>query len=381
MSTRLDQRLPSILRVLLAAAGLIAGGQCAAQYAWHTPPGFPAPRVPADNPMSQARVTLGCRLFFDPRLSITGHYSCASCHRPERAFTDGRTLAVGATGDVVRRNAMSLTNVAYNTAFTWASDRLITLEDQMAQPLFSTHPVEMGLTQGADALPPSLTRNDEYTSAFALAFPGEREPATMRNAIKAIAAFERTLISGRSNFDRYVFDDDRTALDEKARRGMALFFSERVGCVACHSGFNFAGPVAHERNTETQSAFANTALYNVDGKGAYPPADTGLAEVTRRAQDMGKFRVPTLRNVELTAPYMHDGSIVTLDEVVDHYARGGRQSPNGGGSNPYKDRAVRPIALSAEEKRDLVAFLGSLTDREFVSVERYACGRRANAAQ
>src|SRR5262245_57041313 len=160
MSKRLDQRLPGILRPFLAAAAIIAGGQCAAQYTWHTPPGFPAPRVPADNPMSQAKITLGCRLFFDSRLSITGNYSCASCHRPERAFTDGRALAIGATGDVVRRNAMSLTNVAYSTAFTWGSDRVITLEDQMAQPLFSRHPVEMGLMEGSESLPASLAQDD-----------------------------------------------------------------------------------------------------------------------------------------------------------------------------------------------------------------------------
>jgi cytochrome c peroxidase len=323
--------------------------------------------------MSQAKTALGCRLFFDTRLSTTRSYSCASCHQPERAFTDGRALAVGATGDVVRRNAMSLTNVAYNIAFTWATDRIISLEDQMSQPLFSTHPLEMGLAQTADTPPPAIAQDGEYTAAFAGAFPGEARPVSMRNVIKAIAAFERTLISGRSGFDRYVFDDDRAALTEPARRGMGLFFSQRVGCVACHSGFNFAGPVAHERNTATQATFANTALYNVDGKGAYPATDTGLTEVTGRVQDMGRFRVPTLRNVELTAPYMHDGSIATLAEVVDHYARGGRQSPHGDGTNPYKDPAIRPIALSPGEKKDLVEFLRSLTDREFVNAQRYAC--------
>src|SRR5437868_3154705 len=183
--------------LLVGIAGVVFGEPCLAEYVWRLPPGFPVPVVPADNPMSEAKVALGCRLFFEEQLAATGNYSCASCHRPQRAFTDGRATAMGATGDQVRRNTMTLTNVAYNAAYTWADERQRTLESQMEQPLFNQHPVEMGLrTEGA--LPPFLATDERYVAGFQKACPDDSAPLTMRNAIKAIAAFERTLISGRS---------------------------------------------------------------------------------------------------------------------------------------------------------------------------------------
>jgi cytochrome c peroxidase len=331
----------------------------AADYQWHLPPGFPTPAVPLDNPMSAAKAALGRRLFFENRLSSSGRYSCASCHRPELAFTDGRARAQGATGERVRRGAMTLTNVAYNPAFTWSSDKVLSLEAQMRQPLFNEHPVEMGLKSGGAAAVSALSGDENYRAQFAAVFAGEPEPLSMNHIIQAIAAFERTLISGRSPFDRYVFDDDRTALSASAKHGMALFYSARVGCAQCHSGINFNGAIAYEGHTQARALFANTGLYDVDGLGAYPPSDRGLMEVTHRAADMGKFKVPTLRNVALTAPYMHDGSLPSLDAVLDHYARGGHKTV-------LQDRRVRAFALSPSERSDLLAFLASLTDREFV---------------
>jgi cytochrome c peroxidase len=186
----------------------------------------------------------------------------------------------------------------------------------------------------------------------------------MTNIIKAIAAFERTLISGRSPFDRYVYDDDPTALPDSEKRGMALFFSPRAGCAQCHSGINFSGPLVYEGNETQRASFANTGLYDTDGRGSYPANDQGLIEVTRRAADMGKFRVPTLRNVALTAPYMHDGSMASLEQVIDHYARGGHR-------NPRQDSRIRPLSLSQTERTDLAAFLRSLTDREFLADPRF----------
>jgi cytochrome c peroxidase len=309
--------------------------------------------------MSAAKVALGRRLFFETRLSSSGRYSCSSCHRPEIAFTDGRAHAQGATGERVRRGAMSLTNVAYNPAFTWSSDKVRSLESQMRQPLFNEHPVEMGLKKGGAAAMSALSADANYRARFAAAFPGDAEPLTMEHTIQAIAAFERTLISGRSPFDRYVFDDDRTALSASAQRGMALFYSTRGGCAQCHSGINFSGAIVYEGHTHAQALFANNGLYDVNGRGAYPSSDRGLVEVTHRAADMGKFKVPTLRNVALTAPYMHDGSLLNLDAVLDHYVRGGHKSA-------LQDRRVRPIALSSTERADLLEFLASLTDREFV---------------
>ena len=315
--------------------------------------------------MSEQKAALGRHLFFDARLSSTGQYSCASCHRPELAFTDGRGHAQGATGQTVRRGAMTLTNVAYNAAFTWGSGKVRSLESQMRQPLFNQHPLEMGLKNDGAAALNALLADANYPAQFQAAFPGEAAPVSMDHVIKAIACFERTLISGRSPFDRYLFDDDQGALSEPAKRGMALFYSARVGCVQCHSGINFSGPIVYVGHENQRALFANNGLYDVDRRGAYPPSDQGLIEVTHRGSDMGKFRVPTLRNVALTAPYMHDGSVPNLNAVLDRYARGGRK-------NPHQDPRVRPFSLTDSERAELLAFLDSLTDRDFVENPQFS---------
>jgi cytochrome c peroxidase len=352
------------LLIFLAAcapidAACAADASTAPPFEWRLPPGFPRPAVPADNPMSIPKVELGRRLFFDTRLSATGQYSCASCHRPELAFTDGRSRAQGATGESTRRGALSLGNVAYSPALTWADARVRSLESQMRQPLFNEHPVEMGLQNGGVIAVLTISQAGGYAEQFAAAFPSDVPPLSMDNIIKAIAAFERTLISGRSAFDRYVFDDDRTAMSDSARRGMALFFSARVGCAQCHFGINFSGPVIYQGHERGGALFANTGLYDVDGRGGYPRGDRGLMEITHRAEDMGKFRVPTLRNVALTAPYMHDGSLSSLQDVLDHYMRGGNKKQG-------QDSRIRPFALTETERSDMVAFLDSLTDPDFI---------------
>ena len=231
--------------------------------------------------MSSEKVALGRQLFFETRLSSTGRYSCASCHHPQLAFTDGRARAQGATGEIVRRGAMTLTNVAYNIAFTWAGN-VRSLEAQMRQPLFSEHPIEMGLKGGGASAVKVLAADRNYRAQFAAAFPGDADPLNMEHIIKAIASFERTLISGRSPFDRYIYDDDRGAITEPAKRGMELFYSERVGCAQCHSGINFSGPMIYADHEKEHALFANNGLYN-GRRGAYPPEDQGLIEVTRRA--------------------------------------------------------------------------------------------------
>jgi cytochrome c peroxidase len=304
--------------------------------------------------MSERKVALGCRLFFETRLSATHTYSCASCHRPELAFTDGRALAIGAKGDSMHRGAMTLTNVAYNPSFTWASGSVVTLERQMEQPLFNEHPLEMGLRRDNRELLAWLDGEQSYSVAFRESFPQEAEPVTMPNVLKAIAAFERTLISGRSPFDRYVYDDDRAAFSEGARRGMRLFYSDRSGCARCHFGVNFSGPIA-QHGKSAPPLFANN--------GSAVKGDEGLATETKRPQDLGRFRVPTLRNIALTAPYMHDGRFATLEEVIDHYVAGGKH-PDAIGTI---DSQIRPLDLSASEKSDLVEFLKNLTDPEFTA--------------
>jgi cytochrome c peroxidase len=337
-------------------------------FEWQLPPGFPVPWVPADNPMSIAKVALGARLFQEPRLSISGAYACVSCHNPRRAYTDGRARSVGATGEQTRRSAMSLANVAYNAAYTWGDASVDTLEVQMLRPLLNEHPVELGLSHRQAPLIAWLLANDEYRIAFATAFPGEDNRVSLDNLIKAIAAFERTLISGRSAFDRYVFDGDSQAMPPAAKRGMALFYSARAGCAQCHFGLTFAGPIRSVGSPRAAALFANTGLYDLDGRGAYPDSDRGLMEVTHRDADNGKMRVPTLRNVAITAPFMHDGSIATLAGVIDHYAMGGKRQPQRPASAKRRvDRRVRPLALTAADKLELLAFLASLTDQEFIA--------------
>ena len=225
-------------------------GGNAGEYEWQLPPGFPQPRVPADNPMNLAKVELGRQLFFDTRLSIDNNYACATCHLPERFFTDGRAQAVGVHGDLHPRSSMSLFNVAYNPVFGWASMATDSLEKQVLIPLFNTQPPEMGLSQSNDAAIPNsnvisseeviqrLQKDRHYQNQFNKAF-GQEATIDIANVAKAIAAYERTLISGNSAYDRFVFFDEQDALSKEQKAGMQLFFSARVGCSNCHGGFNF----------------------------------------------------------------------------------------------------------------------------------------------
>ncbi len=362
----------ALIACACALAASVTPADQIAEFAWNLPRGFPLPFVPAGNPITEAKVRLGRELFHDPKLSVTGEQSCSTCHRQELAFTDGKPRAVGATGQLHPRSAMSLTNVAYNATFTWADSSLDSLEAQVLQPLFNEHPIEMGLTGRERQVIETLGADASYRRLFAAAFPQSADPVSIANIARAIASFERTLISGRSAFDRYVFDDDRSGMSAAARRGMALFYSERVGCAQCHSGINFSGPVRTGQQPAAQSVYANTGLYNVDGQGSYPEGASGLRALTRNASDEGHFRVPTLRNIALTAPYMHDGSIATLSQVIDHYAAGGRQTPLGPAPhNAFKDARIRAFQLTAEEKSSLVAFLESLTDEAFVANSRF----------
>ena len=208
---------------------------------------------------------------------------------------------------------------------------------------------------------------------FRAAFPADQQPVSLANIVRAIAAFERTLVSADSPFDRYLYRDDRTAVGPEAIRGMKLFFSERVGCSSCHAGFNLSGPVTFSSAPTPVLRFTNTGLYDLDGKGAYPAVDRGLMDKTRSPADMGRFRAPTLRNIALTAPYMHDGSIPTLDGVIAHYAAGGK--------GPLRSPEIKGFAISPSESGDLVAFLESLTDTTFVSNPAFANPRRQVGAQ
>jgi cytochrome c peroxidase len=346
------------LRRALAAAGLIAAAAAtrlpvaaAPAYTWRLPAGFPVPRVPADNPMSEAKVELGRRLFYDRRLSLNETQACADCHRQERAFTDGAPHAIGSTGSAHRRNVPTLANVAYAPALTWADPRHDRLEEQARVPLFGTEPVEMGFGGREDDLVRRLEGMPLYRDGFAAAFPDEARPLTIDNLTRALASFERTLVSGGSPYDRLVYGDVEDALSPSARRGMRLFFSEKTRCGECHGGLVFSGVLDY-------AALERPPRPRFLDDGLSPNGlDPGLEESTGRRRDRGRFKVPTLRNIALTAPYMHDGRLPTLAAVLDHYAAAG------------PDR--RPVVLSDAERADLLAFLESLTDTTFVSDARF----------
>ncbi|HTY51500.1 MAG TPA: cytochrome c peroxidase [Steroidobacteraceae bacterium] len=318
--------------------------------------------------MSAAKVALGRRLFAEDRLSVTGHYSCASCHRPDHSYTDGRPVAVGATGAKLTRRTLPLVNVAYNISFGWQHPEVKSLEQQMLQPLYNQHPVELGLTGRETAVARELAADPSYVAQFAAAFPeadargAGANPAggstagshgatparvtaaiTIPNVIKAIAAFERTLIFGDSPFDRYVFGGDSNALSPAAKRGMKLFFSKRLGCGGCHSGINFAGNWRDSQGETGPASFAD------DGTGVV-------------------VKVPTLRNVGLTGPYLHDGRLATLEDVVKHYEEMGASTARGSTarrearSGTAGDRRLAQFTLARRDTADLVSFLRCLAD-------------------
>lgn len=334
-------------------------------YTLVAPAHFPKPRIPADNPMTQAKIELGRHLFYDPRLSVNGKTSCATCHKQELAFTDGKTRAVGTTGQRHPRGAMSLANLVYTSRLTWANSHVDRLEHQAMMPMFGEDPVEMGLTGHEAEVIDKLRGDARYQKLFRKAFPSDQNAYTIQRITQALACFERSLISGNSAYDRYLRGDE-SAMSAPAKRGMELFLSERLECFHCHGGFNFSDSVDHAGLASAEVAYHNTALYNIDGKGAYPADNTGLHELTGKPQDMGRFKAPTLRNIAVTAPYMHDGSIATLEGVIDHYAAGGRAA------GPLQSEFVPGFVITEQEKADVVAFLKSLTDEEFLTSPKYA---------
>jgi cytochrome c peroxidase len=346
-------------------------------YVWNLPKNFPRPRVPAVNPMSEAKAELGRHLFYDTRLSGNGTQSCSTCHEQPRAFTEGRGRAIGSTGEVHPRGSMSLVNVAYAASLTWGNPSMTRLEDQALVPMFGTHPVELGLRPDDPALLARLRAEPRYAPLFVRAFGAEPDPFSLEHITQALASFERTIISARSPYDRYHDERDDTAISPAARRGETLFFSQPLSCFRCHGGFTMGGAVDFEGRRETIVEFHNTGLYNLAGALSYPAPNTGIYEITQKPEDVGKFKAPTLRNIAVTAPYMHDGSAATLEDVLAHYAAGGRTIADGpnkgvGHDNPGKSPTVRGFPLSPEQRDDLIAFLRSLTDEPLLRDPRFA---------
>jgi cytochrome c peroxidase len=376
----------SICAAMVAACGGGSGGVTvvdtdpptghSSNWRWNLPSHFPTPKVPPDNPMSIEKVDLGRFLFYDQRLSGNAQQSCASCHQPDKAFAGSLAQALGSTGGRHPRNAQALANSVYHPTLTWANPSLTSLEQQMAIPIFGTDPVEMGVTD-ANKLDVLKRIKDEvvYQGKFKAAFASELDPITWANITKAIASFQRALISANSRYDQQL--QGRPVFSAQEARGQRLFFGEKAECFHCHGSFNFNDQVVHASTRVFALPFSNTGLYNLGGTGAFPAPNRGLFELTGLASDMGRFRAPSLRNVEKTAPYMHDGSIETLEAVLDFYAAGGRNITTGplagdGRQNPNKSSLIAQIALTEQDKADLVAFLKTLTDEDFIQSPQHA---------
>ncbi len=367
---------PALIAVAAALALILWWLSRDQAYDWQIRATIPRPEVPQDNPISEAKVDLGRLLFYDIRLSINNSMSCATCHVQALAFTDGKARAVGATGEVHPRGSMSLVNTAYASRLTWANQLLEHLEDQAITPLLGDNPVEMGMSGKEDLIVGLLRSDRRYRELMGTAFPGDEDPYSLLNVLRAIAAFVRTIVGFDAPYDRYLAGDD-TAISSSAKRGEALFFSERLECFHCHGGFNFTDSTTHANSNVDRVGYHNTGLYNVDGNGAYPPDNTGLHDMTGKRRDMGRFKAPTLRNIAVTAPYFHDGSAPTLRDVIAHYERGGRLIGEGpyagdGRRNPFKSEFIRGFELADDERQDLIAFLESLTDETVLTDPRFS---------
>jgi cytochrome c peroxidase len=340
--------------------------------------------VPEDNPMTVEKVELGRFLFYDTRLSGNQTQSCGSCHQQDLAFTDGLARSEGSTGELHPRSSMSIANSAYAASLTWANQALVRLERQALVPMFGEDPVELGLANMEAELLERLRADEGYVEMFADAFPEKADPIDVDSITKALGAFQRSVVSFDSKVDRWQ-QGDRTALNESEQRGLALFFGapneagveDAFECFHCHGGFLFSQASDDEGQVFDQKFFMNNGLYNLDEDGSYPPGNEGLYDMTGELEDKGRFKPPSLRNVALTAPYMHDGSIETLEEVLDHYARGGRlieDGPNAGdGSlNPNKSPLVSGFVMTEREKADMIAFLRALTDESLLTNPAYS---------
>jgi cytochrome c peroxidase len=307
----------------------------------HSPPNFmEVPRgfddipIPEENQFTQARWDLGKKLFYDPVMSLDSSISCGACHKPELAFSDNVAFSLGVEDRIGTRKSPSLANVAFHPYYT-REGGVPTLEIQVLVPIQEHNEFDFNIVLIADR----LSKDSTYVAMSLQAY--DRTPDAFV-ITRALSCFERSLISGYSPYDHYISYDDPKALTDNEIRGMDLFFSDKTNCSQCHSGFNL-----------TDYTFENNGLY-------VEYSDVGRYRLTGDVEDIARFKTPSLRNVELSAPYMHDGSILTLEDVVNHYNSGGK-------NHPHKNPMIKPLGLSVTERNDLVSFLKSLTDNSFVN--------------
>jgi cytochrome c peroxidase len=341
------------------------------------PLGLPPVPIPADNPQTPEKIALGDKLFFDKRFSTTKEVNCATCHKKEQAFTDNLAVSEGINQLTGTRNAPTVINAAYMTT-QFLDGREPSLEAQSAQPF--VNPVEMGLENHDPIL--KIVRSDpEYIDLFKKAFGKTGEHVTMKEVKQAIAAFERTIIAGDSPFDRYQYGGDETAMSESAIRGLEVFIGQGR-CISCHvieqtqalftnNRFHNIGVAflkLEEKEDEVIRAFLESkqkgASVDIEVLTNENTSELGRFAISDELQDMGGFKTPTLRNIDKTGPYMHDGSLQTLDDVVTFYNNGGRLVETDPLS-PYLDGGIRPLKLTDQQKADLVEFMKALTSPEF----------------
>lgn len=318
------------------------------------PTGFPIMEIPADNPLTQEGITLGRRLFFDPILSSNKEMSCASCHLPTGGFTDNLAISKGVEGIAGTRSSMALFNTGYYTKGLFWDGSVTSLEEQAILPV--EDPIEFN--HDWETVTEELSQNDLYPTLFRQAFGIERSnEITKELSVKAIAQFERSIVSGNSKYDKVV--NNQEFFEEDEFNGWTMFFD--VGgdlpdaeCGHCHNAPLF-----------TVNDYFNNGIDSVADLNSFK--DLGLGAITGKIFDNGKFRAPTLRNIALTAPYMHDGRFQTLEEVIDHYNEGVHYSDN------VDPLLLKPggLGLSAQNKKDLLAFLHTLTDTAFVNNPAY----------
>lgn len=346
------------LAALSVAAALLFGAwggtATTTLWEWRLPAWVPPPQL--ERPLRAAEVELGRYLFHDTRLSRDGSMSCATCHQQSRAFTVNRATVPGVDGSPGLKNPMSLVNLAWAPVLTWSNPGQTRLEEQALIPLFSDHPVEMGMSGREAQIFAALAADPRYPPLFAAAFPEREGAMTLETLTRALASFQRAITSFESPYDRYRWGGDRNAISAAARRGERLFFSERLECYHCHGGFLFTDNVTHARLIAPEIAFHDTGVARTGG----------IGEHTGNPAQNGAFRTPSLRNVALTAPYMHDGSMATLEEVLRHYARGGRAR------GPHTSSLLAGFRLTERERADILAFLHTLTDERMTRDPRLA---------
>ncbi len=327
-------------------------------YVLSLPPGVLEPIIPEDNPLTQGKVDLGKKLFFDKRLSVDDTVSCATCHNPEKGFADGKSIAVGIQDRTGTRNSPTVLNAAFFDMQFW-DGRAITLEEQAKQPIIN--PKEMGMPSH-NALVEKISNIPDYKASFKAVFGADQ--ITIDHIAGAIASFERTLITFNAPFDRFIAGE-KGAMSESAQRGWQLFLG-KARCITCHE-FNRSYPFFtdnkfHNIGVAMKGKDFESLARKAASRGANPSvlaqeegsAELGRYVVTKEPKDIGAFKTSGLRNIALTAPFLHDGSEPTLESVVEFYNKGGIPNPN-------LDGGIRPLGLSEEEKNDLVAFMKSLT--------------------